>query len=1375
MHSSACSQLAYCFVISICILCAIGQDTSSTVSTTVSSTVSSTISTSATSSTTPTPTPFADGMTTETPITNVVIPPLIVLEPDYNLAFRQHESIQLPCLATGDPEPTYRWTMNDKEFNPSGNMGRIAIQPGSGTLIFADPLDRDEAVYQCLATNQAGTALTIKTNLRVAYLDPFPVVGIKYMYPQLGSSLTLKCTRPRSYPQPNMFWAVVAADSRFYPIYLTDRITMDPEGNLQLANVISADYQSGNKYACVAENQAMRSMQQGEYVVITPTGQSALYYPPSIKWVAPTQQVALLHQQWRVKCIFAGNPTPRVDWNRLNAPLPARAHKESFGMELVIDDIQFEDAGNYECNGLNEQTMVPIRRSVQLTIQASPYWLEQPQSVNAEEGNTVVFYCRADGLPSPTNTWFINGNPISSQANNPRMIVEKHKITFFNVTKKDAQVIQCNATNKYGYIYTNAYMNIQIVKPIILDPPVMDMKAAEAQTINLTCNVLGIPQPLVVWLKGSEQLTGGHFTVMPEGHLQITEVSLVDAGTYTCNATNKWGTTAATGSLIVRRRTKIQMAPQDVMVYENSEAKFTCTATTDPEEVVNLHIDWLKDGQLLDYAVVQRVFKNDLDNSLTISGTIPLDTGAYTCMASDGLDSDSADAQLLVQGKPDAPLNVLVRCSTEMLASLSAEVNWTPGRENYAPILNFVIQFNTTFSPDTWIDIADNISQNERSRVVNLTPWANYTFRVLARNKVGLSPPSVPSQQVCTTQPARPWKNPDNVIGEGDLPDNLVIFWTPMPKLEWNDPSFYYSISYIRADQPNQPVISIQIFEPLQWHYVAPEKFSTPYIPFNISVSAANSQGSAIVPSTWLLGRSGEDTPLVAPNDVHLLNDTAGSTTATLVWSHIDDSPDSIRGFFRGYRIQYGRTTTWPNGVIEEDYILQAPAMYPRPRVTRLLQFNARRKRRSLPAKGEPVQYTITHLPPNSEVMVQVRVLSKYYAGPPSNQLTFLTQEGVPGPPATFDILSRAATYLDVYWNPPFESNGVLTGYTVSYQAITGLNLGGLQYANEITNATLTSSRITGLKPNTSYRVYIAASTGAGLGDTNFLDSRTLTADRPNPPVIGILGWNDTSIEVTWEPSRIGNPGSVFYTQYRARSWYQWTNTADEYLKNTAQLIALSPGTTYQIRVVAKNGDGNEAPSEWQEVTTTGIAPGRYAVGVSGWFYGIFVALIIIGVFLVLFIIFKSRADAWWEEKEGKIQEEMRNIQAEEAAAQFGFMVPQDPEASLMVNEEDLAAMPPNGGYYATPGMVDEYGQPVGYVMPEDDAGPLPEKTALYGSQEKLQPQRGSREQLSNQQPVGIHGSREQLGQQGGYGSRDNLRYAPGNGGPAVSKTDTFI
>ena len=87
------------------------------------------------------------------------------------------------------------------------------------------------------------------------------------------------------------------------------------------------------------------------------------------------------------------------------------------------------------------------------------------------------------------------------------------------------------------------------------------------------------------------------------------------------------------------------------MVVIGTEAKFTCTAMTDPEEAKNLRIDWKKDDELIDYKLAQRVFKNYMDNSLTISGLYTLDTGKYTCVASNGLDTSEASAQLVVQGK----------------------------------------------------------------------------------------------------------------------------------------------------------------------------------------------------------------------------------------------------------------------------------------------------------------------------------------------------------------------------------------------------------------------------------------------------------------------------------------------------------------------------------------------------------------------------------------------------------------------------------------------------------------------------------------------------------------------------------------------------
>jgi len=117
----------------------------------------------------------------------------------------------------------------------------------------------------------------------------------------------------------------------------------------------------------------------------------------------------------------------------------------------------------------------------------------------------------------------------------------------------------------------------------------------------------------------------------------------------------------------------------------------------------------------------------------------------------------------------------MVRCHS---VNRTAEIWWQPGKENYAPILNFIVQFNTSFQRDLWYDIATNISQNHRRIVVTMSPWGNYTFRVLSRNKIGLSLPSFQNQNVCRTEPDVPDKNPENVIGEGDHPGNLVIFWT---------------------------------------------------------------------------------------------------------------------------------------------------------------------------------------------------------------------------------------------------------------------------------------------------------------------------------------------------------------------------------------------------------------------------------------------------------------------------------------------------------------------------------------------------------------------------------------------------------------------
>ena len=64
----------------------------------------------------------------------------------------------------------------------------------------------------------------------VSVLDQFQPSATQTHYPDLGMPLTLKCTPPRSYPPAEIFWATFTRLERLTPIDLTDRISIDPDG-----------------------------------------------------------------------------------------------------------------------------------------------------------------------------------------------------------------------------------------------------------------------------------------------------------------------------------------------------------------------------------------------------------------------------------------------------------------------------------------------------------------------------------------------------------------------------------------------------------------------------------------------------------------------------------------------------------------------------------------------------------------------------------------------------------------------------------------------------------------------------------------------------------------------------------------------------------------------------------------------------------------------------------------------------------------------------------------------------------------------------------------------------------------------------------------
>ena len=50
--------------------------------------------------------------------------------------------------------------------------------------------------------------------------------------------------------------------------------------------------------------------------------------------------------------------------------------------------------------------------------------------------------------------------------------------------------------------------------------------------------------------------------------------------------------------------------------------------------------------------------------------------------------------------------------------------------------------------------------------------------------------------------------------------------------------------------------------------------------------------------------------PLVKPTNVQVNSDSITGTSATITWTHVETSPSSILGFFRGYRVR-SHTCMW--------------------------------------------------------------------------------------------------------------------------------------------------------------------------------------------------------------------------------------------------------------------------------------------------------------------------------------------------------------------------------------------------------------------------------------------------------------------------------
>uniref|UniRef100_A0A9J8B193 Neural cell adhesion molecule L1 n=1 Tax=Cyprinus carpio carpio TaxID=630221 RepID=A0A9J8B193_CYPCA len=928
-------------------------------------------------------------------------PPTITHQSPKDFIIDPRENIVIHCEAKGKPHPSFSWTRNGTHLDIDKDP-KVLMKPRSGTLVLdisgGQRAEEYEGVYQCSAHNELGTAVSNSIILRQSRSPLWSKERISPIIAQKGQSLILRCRPPAGLPPPIIFWM----DNNIQRLPQSRRVSQALNGDLFFSNILPED--SRSDYICYARFPHTQTIQQKQ--------------PISVRVLDTVMSL-----------MFPFSPTPAISWVKHNSEIPSgRASFLNFSKTLRITDVSEADAGEYRCIANNHHGSV--HHTIRVTVNAAPYWISAPRNLVLAPGEMGIITCRAAGRPKPSIRWLMNGLPIENAPRDPSRSVEGDTLIFSEVQTGSSAVYQCNASNEYGYLLSNAFVNVLAEPPRVLTLPNTVYQVIMNKPALLECVTFGSPAPTITWFKDS-MLEGNAYVFHENGTLEIHMSHPSNSGKYTCVARNSLSLSENHVYLQVKEPTRILRPPEYRVVQRSRDVVFECKAKHDPSLVPTM--TWLKDdGELPD----DERFRVDSD-SLTITDVTESDAGTYTCIMNTTLDQDSASAQLtvvealptpaVIYEQPGAPTDLEL---TDLVAR-SVQLTWTPGEEHNSRIKKFLIQYEDALHQSgVWHNLTE-VPGTKTTAHLKLSPYVHYSFRVLALNNVGFSRPSMPSRQY-RTSPAAPDENPTEVKGHGTEHNNLVITWKPLTPQQANGPGLEYKVMWRQQ--------GIETY----WTSVSVANVSkfvvsgTPtFVPYEVMVQALNDYGPGPKPGA-VIGYSGEDFPSAAPGDVRVL--VLNSTLAEVRWSPVP--LESVRGRLQGYKVQ-----------LSSHHI-----------------FSPNKTSGKLP-----------DLLPYSIYSLRVTAFNGRGEGPTSATQRFETPEGVPSAPSFFKVSTFDLDSLMLEWGPPYERNGRLTGYTFKYQTVNSKNdLGLLEELDLPSNQS--SFTLHNLPHSTRYKFYISARTQRGAG-----------------------------------------------------------------------------------------------------------------------------------------------------------------------------------------------------------------------------------------------------------------------------------------------------
>uniref|UniRef100_A0A8C5DD94 Cell adhesion molecule DSCAM n=1 Tax=Gouania willdenowi TaxID=441366 RepID=A0A8C5DD94_GOUWI len=945
---------------------------------------------------------------------------------DYRDVMINHR-VELPCKASGYPNPKYRWLKDNSPLEPDSRFRQTI----SGLLI-ESVQPSDSGIYVCEVWNSYGN---VKVMGRLYVRQPLKaVVSPRKVKGSVGSKVSLSCSVSGS-DEYEISW--YRNGEIIYPGNNV-RFTGLNRENLIMEGMSKSD---GGAYQCFARKGKMSA--QDFVQVILEDGTPKILSSFSEKVVNPNEPVFLA-------CNIKGTPPPRCTWSLDDDPVIKDSHHHLGHYEtheghvvsqLNVTHTQVQDGGLYRCTCSNSAGVVYHQARINVRGRAS---IRPMKNITAVAGRDAFIHCRVIGYPYYSIKWYKNSALLPFN-HRQRAFENNGTLKLTNVQQVDAGEYTCKVMVQPNKMDSQSVHLRVRVPPYI--QPFEFQRFTIGQRVFIPCVVMSGDRPLdITWQKDGRPIPASLGVTVDNidftSSLRISNLTPDHNGNYTCIARNEAAAVEHQSQLIVRVPPQFVVQPEDQDGIYGKTVTLNCSAEGYPPPT----IVW-EHSKGAGVPQFQPILLNSgsrvqllINGSLHIKHVLEDDNGFYLCKVSNDVGADVSKSMYLTVKIPA----MITSYPNTTLATQGEEKKMSCIAHGEKPIMVRWEKEERIINPETsrYVVTVKEVADEVISTLVIMPTVREDSgfFSCHAINSFGEDRGII---QLTVQEPPDP---PEVEIRE--VRDRTIALrWTM--GFDGNSPITGYDIE---CKNKSASWLSAQVTKD-----VSPQLNQAtiidlhPSSTYNIRMVAKNIIGNSN-PSNELTITTDEAAPDGPPQDVTLEPTSPQSIKVSWKPPHKHLQNGVIRGYQVGYR-EYS-----PGGNHQFTII-------------------------SLDTTGDTTEnIVLDNLKKFTQYSVVVQAANRAGTGPSSQQVVTKTLEDVPSrPPENVLAVAKSPEVISLSWIPlPREAlNGNLQGYRVIYWA--NLPDGEL---GEIRNVTTgqPSLELDGLEKYTNYSIQVLAFTNAGDG-----------------------------------------------------------------------------------------------------------------------------------------------------------------------------------------------------------------------------------------------------------------------------------------------------